>query len=767
MTEFNTAKRNYFKNQQDILPTSLEHDTDKYEQFSFYQALGLSDSPKETQTMIRDWFYNNYNYSDAYTKNLSDLWYKWLGENGFNQSSLRDRLKSFYESGIDIVGLLTKFDSLTTVFSTQRLTSVDTDVVRVRRSSDDAEQDFTAAEINNGTVLNYVIPTDVQALYNNAMYFDGVDDGVTLGSNFNWTSTSYVEFVISYFSGAVLSSTDDSNSNRIFIGTNDIISVQINNVTHLFDYVIDKGVLTTIRVTRSGSNLSLYINGELEQTIAGVSTASANMNKIGLKNSGTGVTTGLGLLYDIDLNNQHSYLGNSNTDAGWEDQIGANDGTVSGSPVLFTGQRFAGLVTTQYDQRVPTTKCVMNFDGVNDSVSIGDLGAEDLNYFKTYFYTPVAINNASTSRALFSGDATGDSANTIILGTWTAAVTGEVISIGDNVAISNKRTSVVDMTLAAGVHKLEVQWNTGEGRYDIILDDVMQTVVAGSGGFSDKLTLNTCTLGVRSTGSYMLGSILGVEINSAHSYLGNGNLNENWVDQIGSNDGTVSGSPQRLSNVDYTTVANDMVQTTAALQPKIVTDGVLETVSTKPSIYYDSDYLEIPNTDLLPTTAFTIFAVAKNDNSALSTAQVMSGIYDLNNNRCFQIAINANEKQNIVFGDPANGQFEGSYVSNDALDLENPHIYAFRYDGSLSAANRAKLFRDGVEIAGTIDAGTVPATLYASTAPFVIGTSFNTYPTTSGQWQGQIPTVLYTKTAMTDTEIIAVMGRLNSIYGVY
>ena len=50
------------------------------------------------------------------------------------------------------------------------------DVVRVYRTSDETEQSFTAAEVTSGDLLDFVVPTATQALYSNAMYFDGVDD---------------------------------------------------------------------------------------------------------------------------------------------------------------------------------------------------------------------------------------------------------------------------------------------------------------------------------------------------------------------------------------------------------------------------------------------------------------------------------------------------------------------------------------------------------------------------------------------------------------
>ena len=96
MAEFNTAKRNYFQAQQTMFG-SLEKHTDEYEKAAFSEVTGL-DYTTSIDKMLRKWFYASVGYTDAYSKNLSDLWYKYLGSKGFT-GSLRDRLKKFYEDG--------------------------------------------------------------------------------------------------------------------------------------------------------------------------------------------------------------------------------------------------------------------------------------------------------------------------------------------------------------------------------------------------------------------------------------------------------------------------------------------------------------------------------------------------------------------------------------------------------------------------------------------------------------------------------------------
>jgi hypothetical protein len=98
MTEFNTAKRAYFKSQQTIFtPAMGEKQTLDYEQAAVCQATGLS-YPQEITQAWRVYFQQE-GLSNVYSRHLSDLWYQWLATKGFTQASLRDRLKAFYEAG--------------------------------------------------------------------------------------------------------------------------------------------------------------------------------------------------------------------------------------------------------------------------------------------------------------------------------------------------------------------------------------------------------------------------------------------------------------------------------------------------------------------------------------------------------------------------------------------------------------------------------------------------------------------------------------------
>jgi hypothetical protein len=98
MTQFEDLKKAYFKGQQSTYGDG-KHTLD-YEAAALSEALSITLIPiSKLPETWRVYFYTVSGYTDAYTKNLSDLWYRWLGDNGFTKSNLRGRLRDFYEDG--------------------------------------------------------------------------------------------------------------------------------------------------------------------------------------------------------------------------------------------------------------------------------------------------------------------------------------------------------------------------------------------------------------------------------------------------------------------------------------------------------------------------------------------------------------------------------------------------------------------------------------------------------------------------------------------
>lgn len=229
-------------------------------------------------------------------------------------------------------------------------------VTRVRRSSDNAEQDFTAGQI--GDPLRQFALNGDSDLWDFAsgssprMYFDGINDnvtvaGMTAASNYFRACTIQATVFIpdASDSGSVFSLGIDCYRLRHFSGTWKINTTN----THVS---VTEGIQTlAVDYNSSGKATALRINGATEW----VGTASAGSSPSTLFNIGSaGSVHFTGLIYDFSLSGSSvknfAFNGYGNQNSDWEDTVGSNDGTVNGSPALFTGQGFDAYVTTWYDQ---------------------------------------------------------------------------------------------------------------------------------------------------------------------------------------------------------------------------------------------------------------------------------------------------------------------------------------------------------------------------------------------------------------------------------
>ena len=302
-------------------------------------------------------------------------------------------------------GLLNQYPGAAAAYSLRKLSSSTSNVVRVRRSFDDFEQDFTAAEVSNGGLVNFA-NNGTSDLYNERMYFDGVNDNVTAAIPFVWDGAWDISF---NFIGV-----DVGGSRIITDPSSTLFTLAITTAT-LIDLYLGGNTIGTDRVRWSVPNLNYSEktyrfthdgSGNFEMFINGVSQGIQSASAIGARTSTALQFSGRtptaenlkGILSDITIDigdtgtNDHEYQGYGNTNADWEDQIGSNDGTVNGSPALYSGQGFDGFVAKWYDQSgngndavQPTTtaqpKIVdggslvtggLDFDGVDDYLELAN-----------------------------------------------------------------------------------------------------------------------------------------------------------------------------------------------------------------------------------------------------------------------------------------------------------------------------------------------------------------------------------------------------------
>ena len=270
--------------------------------------------------------------------------------------------------------LLRQYGGAAAAYSLQRLDTSTTNVVRARRSTDDAESNFTAEGVSGGSLREFALNNDADlirfanqaAAADKRMYFDGSNDYVAFGNQSSIGIAESFSLTVD-----IVTSDDITNQQQIFDSS--------NSASDRFAMCVRDGEIrvafydTAYRYAKSYSGISANTKYSITFSYdgAGGSTLTVNGNASdGTNNpvnmSASGVSyVGIqqvsqpfkGLIYNVAVYSDAAFttkvwevLGYGNTNADWEDQVGSNDGTVNGSPALFSGQGFDAYVTTLYDQ---------------------------------------------------------------------------------------------------------------------------------------------------------------------------------------------------------------------------------------------------------------------------------------------------------------------------------------------------------------------------------------------------------------------------------
>lgn len=304
----------------------------------------------------------------------------------------------------EFTGLLDSYPNAAAAYSLRKLKkSYSGSAVRVRRSYDDAEADigFSNNVLDETALLNHCVPSAVQAKYNNAMYFDGNNDAVVFSNPLiprtgdffvsfkfivdpSFVSPSNVYAITQYTpgtSGRTLLGIDSSGN--IFFSI-DADSITGSNVIY--------GQEHTYLVTRTTNTYELFLDGVSQGTFFRSGPLDSTGTEFGREFDLSRFWQGT--IYDININDEHTYNGYGNSSSDWEDQTGTQDGALSGSPALFSGQNYNGFVATWYDQsgnsrdfaqataasqptilkdgsiNLENTKPAILHDGVNDDMEV-------------------------------------------------------------------------------------------------------------------------------------------------------------------------------------------------------------------------------------------------------------------------------------------------------------------------------------------------------------------------------------------------------------
>ena len=225
------------------------------------------------------------------------------------------------------------------------------------------------------------IPSDLLGFANsrNRMYFDGVDDyvsGLNVSATAGRVSMKCIMTAPQQQFTFLAGIRTITNSDEMLLdfrdsgGLNLYLSVNGLNVNL---GALSVGVEHEIEIAWGGSTTEVYIDGLLVVTRNRVVTSGGGFG-IGDKNGSSSGWSFNGLIYDVKhysdkagttLVNQ--YNGYGNTDSDWEDQVGSSDGTVNGSPALFTGQGFSSVNSDD-------AYCFL-YDSIPNLTS-GDLGSQ-------------------------------------------------------------------------------------------------------------------------------------------------------------------------------------------------------------------------------------------------------------------------------------------------------------------------------------------------------------------------------------------------------
>jgi hypothetical protein len=237
-------------------------------------------------------------------------------------------------------------------------------VCQVRKdqtSTSDDTKSFTATEVSDGTLVDFVLG-NTKSLLNSRAYFDGSDDNVKLTSEINLTGDFSLEysFVVTVANQQIIGK--ETGGSYIRAGGSDGIQnfrVQTDGSASTLSLTsnLKYGVANTVKLKRVSGKFGIYNESDVLISAEFTNSDTFTINSFG---RGRG-TRAIGVVYNIriDTNNDgtinHSYNGYGNTLSDWTDLVGSNNASaVNGSPALFTGQDQDGFVKTWYDQSVTT-----------------------------------------------------------------------------------------------------------------------------------------------------------------------------------------------------------------------------------------------------------------------------------------------------------------------------------------------------------------------------------------------------------------------------
>jgi hypothetical protein len=560
----------------------------------------------------------------------------------------------------------------------------------------------------------------ISATLDDKMWFDGVNDyvsyntGSTVSSHFgSCTMSAYIIF-------NDLSSTQSiwshgASGNRIYMNSGNI---RCNaDTTTLFNP--SAGILYLIEAdfNASGELTEFRVDGNVEYSgppiSAGLISSQPNfyLGTRASNDNNTGIYFN-GIIYGFTVSGSNGleWIGNGNTDAAWVDQIGSNNGTVNGNPVTVGQKRETILQTAGEDFNKR-----MWFDGANDNVyrSVANFRSGDSSgRIKVSFFFS---SNGSTQSIFSTSDESSAGSYIWLALTTSGNVVINVISGGTTETITS------DDPVPVGWNTLE--FSSSGSSWTLLANGASLSFTMTNGTnsgrwFSGVNLRDNISVGllVRNTSIFPFeGIISNLEIYDASNdlvfhWLGNGNTNADWTDQIGSNNGTVNGSPSLYHVAESETTAGIDALGTAITNPR-PNERVLNLTT-------GTGYAEIAESASLDLTTAATWELWGNFYELFSSSESLLSKWSSSVTAKRSWIVNGNngaELNRVRLAISANGSTVSWIGYVEVPDSVISLI--FTYNGTIVTG-----YVNGASVTVTTTFGSIPASMHVGTAPLSIGT---------------------------------------------
>jgi hypothetical protein len=627
-------------------------------------------------------------------------------------------------------------------------------VVEVRRSSDDAVRSFTAAEVTDSTLLDWVLSEDADILRfadaglsgspaaDKRMYFDGVNDGISTGTvlvpatgDFEITYTCQIP---SGFNPAdnryVVSQYSPGTTGRFLVGvgTGGKAFLGIASQSVVSTPSINDGAIHHIKATRVGNTFTLFVDDVSQGTFTFAGSIENRNTEIGQNTSLSRYFKGL--IYDLNIAGTE-IDGYGITSSDW------NGYTINGSPVLFTGQGFDGTVSKWYDQSGNDNHATQGTPASQPKIVDGGALVTGGLDFNNDFLVASSVSGLTGSLSMFSLSERDFSGNVVSLSN--SSNSGRYFSIqegGSSSTVNTRNPTPVNVYgNVSSSTRLTFALTTGATSTSVGANGSAVTTTSDDYGDDFSGTdINQIAIGLLRTVSptgYFNGRIKEVIVYNTDQSSKRRAIEENIGSTYGitlpsSKDGTVS---KWYDQSTASGVSNNRhaVQTSAGSQPKIVDGGTL--VSGGLDFSGGAKHL-----DFTPFSATneTIFVQSSTRlTNAFST--ILSGA----DNRAVLSQTSSSVSYNVT---------AGAFASISAASVEGKQLFTFNRDGT-----NVNCYQNG----GLLGSNTTYAN--SSIQRSVIGRRGNT----EGNYGGSIQEIIIYDTDQTDNRT-ALEANIGEVYGI-